>query len=159
MCAWGAWYRALDPSLYCLWLQRVGNIWFLLILLFLFTPFTWMRFLLGSCCCFSIILWKQVKLLSYSNLPSNTFYEAGKEQWSPGYCFSLCCCIWLKMKPFRHVMVLCLSHVHSFTRCWNPSSREGSLMLAQSFTVGGPELNPVSGKKSACLMTIKRRNW
>ena len=110
-----------------------------------------MRFLLGSCCCFSIILWKRVKLLSYSNLPSNTFVKLGKNSEVQDTVFPFCSYICLKMELFRHVTVLCLSHVPSVTHCWNPSSREGSLMLAQPFEARGPQLNPVGGGKESLL--------
>lgn len=91
--------------------------------------------------------------------PQTTLWSWERIVKSKVLLFSFCSCIWLKMKPFRHVIVLCLSHIHSFTSCWNPSSREGSLMLAQSFSVGEPELNPADGKKRTCSMTVKRRNW
>lgn len=48
-------------------------------------------------------------------------------------------------------MVLCLSHVHSFIRCWNPSSKEGSVMPAQPFSAEGPKLSSVGGKNNVLL--------
>lgn len=144
----------MDPTLYCLWLQGIGNILFLLLLLFLFSYFTLNMLLLSSCCCFSIVFVKANETtVSYSILLSNIFMKLEKSR----ILLFLLMLYLVQNEAFE----TCKGVVHKLCSLLHPplkSFPKRLVMLAQAFSVEAERLNPVDDKRKVCSMDIKRRN-